>query len=387
MPRIFINGISAKSAGGKSILTNFLKVAREANDGFSFCVVVPNMSGYSEFAGDRIEIVDVGRLSATIMIPFASMTVLRRLPRKRECDLVLNLATIPIPTRLPQVFLCDWPYAAFLDSPAWKMSTRTDRLIRRSKLFFFKRFLRFVDVMLAQNSVLAQHIAHNYRLPNVEIIPNAVSLDNLRDSSDFDFSLGDGFKLLCLSRYYSHKNIEIFLPLAESIKSTGIRAKIITTLSPNDGLGAKRFLEDVEKRGLGDVIVNLGTVPMAHVPSLYAQTDALLLPTLLESFSGTYVEAMYHRRPILTSDLPFAHGVCKESAFYFDPNNPDDILGTIEYVMADGGEREKRTEMGAEYLEKMPGWSEVYSMFVKIFQRTLENDLSVVKYSTTPSFR
>ena len=30
------------------------------------------------------------------------------------------------------------------------------------------------------------------------------------------------------------------------------------------------------------------------------------MPTLLESFSGTYVESMYFEKPILTSDLDFA---------------------------------------------------------------------------------
>jgi len=66
------------------------------------------------------------------------------------------------------------------------------------------------------------------------------------------------------------------------------------------------------------------------VPSLYAQSDALLMPTLLESFSGTYVEAMFHKIVILTSKLDFAEDVCGESAFYFDPTSPEDILASIE---------------------------------------------------------
>jgi glycosyltransferase involved in cell wall biosynthesis len=376
MTRIFVNGISAKSGGGKSILTNFLKVARHANDNFSYCVAVPCAEDYAELSNERVEIISLPHMSHSTMIPFASMTVLRNLPLRLGCDLVLNFATIPIPTRLPQVFLCDWPYAAFLDSPAWNISTRKDRLIRHAKLFFFKRFLRFVDVMIAQNDVLAEHISANYQLRNVEIVPNAVSLDNLGCNVEFDYSLGDGFKLLCLSRYYSHKNIEVFLPLAEKVRSSSLPVKIVTTLSPYDGYGAKRFLEEVARRGLGDVIVNVGTVAMENVPALYAQTDALLLPTLLESFSGTYVEAMYHRRAILTSDLPFARGVCKDAAFYFDPNDADDILRTVVQVMSDTNDRKKKTEAGAVYLSQMPSWIEVYSRFTSVFRRELHETLS-----------
>ena len=53
----------------------------------------------------------------------------------------------------------------------------------------------------------------------------------------------------------------------------------------------------------------------------------MILPTLLESFSATYIEAMFHGKTILTSDLDFARDVCGEAAFYFDPLNPQSIGG------------------------------------------------------------
>jgi hypothetical protein len=50
---------------------------------------------------------------------------------------------------------------------------------------------------------------------------------------------------------------------------------------------------------------------MSDVPKWYKATQALLLPTLLESFSGTYIEAMHFERPIFTSNLDFAKEVCE----------------------------------------------------------------------------
>ena len=55
----------------------------------------------------------------------------------------------------------------------------------------------------------------------------------------------------------------------------------------------------------------------------------LLFPTLLESFSGTHIEAMHFGLPILTSDLDFAHYVCGKAALYFDPWAPQDIAEKI----------------------------------------------------------
>ncbi|MFK2341775.1 glycosyltransferase [Bacteroides fragilis] len=73
-------------------------------------------------------------------------------------------------------------------------------------------------------------------------------------------------------------------------------------------------------------IVNLGIIDVSKCPQLYNECDALFLPTLLECFSANYVEAMKMRKPIVTSNLPFATNVCKNAALYFDPMNAHDIV-------------------------------------------------------------
>lgn len=371
MTRVFVSGISAKSGGGRSILTNFLKVAREADDPYRYVVAVPDAESYAALASDRVEILPIGRASQTIQVPLTSAFSMPRLAQQKGCRLVFNLSDIPMRTGLPQVFLFDWPYAAFPDSPAWGLSSIKERVVRHAKLFFFKRFLSFIDIMIAQNQVLAERLYQNYQLKTVQVVPNAVSLDNLGPDEALDFALGDGFKLLCLSRYYSHKNIEIFLPLAERIRAKGAEVKIVTTVSASDSPSAAHFLAEINQRGLGDLIVNVGTVPMNHVPSLYRQTDALILPSLLESFSGTYVEAMFHKRPILTSDLPFAHAVCGAGAYYFNPSNPDDIFAKITEMIGDPEGRTVKLAAANSLLEDMLTWDQAYTAYTQAFETAL----------------
>jgi len=50
VPDVLVNGISAKSAGGKSILTNLLKIAREADDRYRYTVLVPESADYQVLA-------------------------------------------------------------------------------------------------------------------------------------------------------------------------------------------------------------------------------------------------------------------------------------------------------------------------------------------------
>ena len=103
----------------------------------------------------------------------------------------------------------------------------------------------------------------------------------------------------------------------------------IITISNNQGSGAKKLLDKIDKYSLNDSIVNIGPVKQEDLAWLYKQSYALFLPTLLESFSGTYLESMKFNIPILTSNFDFAREVCNNAALYFDPININDIKTKI----------------------------------------------------------
>ena len=84
------------------------------------------------------------------------------------------------------------------------------------------------------------------------------------------------------------------------------------------------------------------------------------LPSLLESFSGTYVEAMFHGKTILTSDFDFARDVCAQAAFYFDPLDPNSILSSIIRAFGDNEERMRRVREGTRRLTERPEWRDVF---------------------------
>ena len=80
-------------------------------------------------------------------------------------------------------------------------------------------------------------------------------------------------------------------------------------------------------------IINLGKIVQKGCPSVYKQCDALFAPTLLETFSAAYPEAMKMRKPILTSKYSFAKDLCGDAALYFDPLDPKDIAQKIKQLI------------------------------------------------------
>ncbi|TMA95299.1 MAG: glycosyltransferase family 4 protein, partial [Deltaproteobacteria bacterium] len=66
----------------------------------------------------------------------------------------------------------------------------------------------------------------------------------------------------------------------------------------------------------------------------FDRTDALFLPTLLESFSLTYLEAAARGRPVVTSDRDFARHACGDAGYYADPENPRDIADRLRELVS-----------------------------------------------------
>jgi glycosyltransferase involved in cell wall biosynthesis len=247
-----------------------------------------------------------------------------------------------------------------------------DRLIRKFKSSLIKKYISVPFLVLAQTETAKERLIKFTNIPNIEIVSNAVSIDNLTGGVYKNFELpNDKVKFLYLTKYYEHKNIEIFLPVAKLIKQRQLPYVLILTIDEHQHRNARKFINNIKYENLEDVIINVGSVAMKNVPSLYRQTDALLMPTLLESFSGTYVEAMYHQKPIFTSNLDFAKDVCSDAAFYFDPLNAENIVETIDEKFKKNELIHKIIQQGTERLLEFPSWNDVFNKLMNIINNAI----------------
>lgn len=365
MKRIFINGINSKTGGGKSILNNYLSLLKQSHSNHHFYVLTPRKDEYLKYACEFIEIIDIPQwYKKNLLFPVLILFILPKLLKALKIDIVFNLGDVVIPTPIKQLYLFDWPYAVYPESIAWSRMDIRSAITRKIKLAFFKKYIHCASIVVAQSKTMQDRLMAIYHLNNVSIVPNAVSLENMSGGIPFDFNFPPNrLKLLYLTYYYPHKNIEVFLPLARKIKEFQLPYCIIVTIEADQHPKAKQFLDSVATYALSDVIINIGPVSMSHVPSLYAQSDALLMPTLLESFSGTYVEAMFHGKPILTSHYDFAIDVCGESTFYFDPLNYESILTAIQLMEKDDNLRKQRIEEGKNQLKKLLTWPQAFKQY------------------------
>ena len=173
----------------------------------------------------------------------------------------------------------------------------------------------------------------------------------------------DGVTLLTVSADYPHKNLGIIPRAAEYLKRRhpDFKFRFVVTLEPQ--------IFGFTAANTPDWLLPVGEVDIRECPSLYEQCDFMFLPTLLECFSASYAEAMKMRRPILTSDLSFARGLCGDAAEYFDPLSPEDVGEAVYRLANDPARRRALAEAGAVRGNDFPdAWARTES-YVRILEK------------------
>src|SRR5262249_2805153 len=159
----------------------------------------------------------------------------------------------------------------------------------------------------------AERFRHRFRFAGqVDIMPNAVSqfAVNQPDFTPPIFTQLQGKTvLLCLTKFYPHKNLESIL---EMFRRHGDRLRDAVVLFTFAAGGADLhpragpFLQQLDTPALRDRLINVGPLQQHELSGYYRHSSALILPTFMESFTATYLEAMQFDCPVLTSDLDFA---------------------------------------------------------------------------------
>ena len=207
------------------------------------------------------------------------------------------------------------------------------KLLTRYKEFFIKKDAQYfvVETNDAKKKIIQNM---NINEKNIFIVGNTYSdvFNNLKRQNKEKNSFSsvmeknkNKFRLMLISHNYKHKNLKIIREVLPHLSQ--YQVEFILTI---DDESYNNLFYDMK-----DVVKNLGTVQQNDCPNIYKQSDALFFPTLLETFSASYPEAMKMEIPILTSNYSFATDTCGDAALYFDPLNPLDIANKIKMLIDD----------------------------------------------------
>ena len=272
----------------------------------------------------------------------------------------------------PQAILCHTPLFFYSRRHFGQTISKKELCEIYLKRRIFSRDLHRTGLLFTPTRVAENRIRDRYSYRGKSIVlPNAIStfirppVSGTPPPAEFA-PYPDHFKLFYIARYYPHKNIEILVDLYERYREQLKDTVLFITVVQDQHPAVKKLLADIRKKHLEKMIVNISSRWLQpELANYYRHVDALLMPTLMEVLSGSYLEAMDFGVPILTSDLDFAHDICGEAALYFNPWSPASIYSTISRLRNDPKMAESMAQAGKKQLEnRFIDWDAVTHIFL-----------------------
>ncbi len=240
--------------------------------------------------------------------------------------------------------------------------------IKAFLLNVYKRYwLKYADFWVVETDAARKGLA---KIPGIEakkiyVVPNSCREIFKKISSGAILNGSRNIRLLYLSAYYPHKNIEMIPYVAFYLKKylPDYDVKFVLTISSNECNAVLQVAQDLGVAGSMELI---GKANLEQVCNLYETSHIAFIPTLLETFSATYSEAMACSMPIVTTDLDFARSVCGNGAFYFPPNDAKKAAQAIITCVKDENARAAALKEASIISKSLPSAHEKYEMYKKI---------------------
>ncbi|MGB5920499.1 MULTISPECIES: glycosyltransferase [unclassified Arcobacter] len=249
---------------------------------------------------------------------------------------------------------------SFLEKIKFTLKKEYHRILLKSNADFYvlqtedmkKRFSQFIDKSETKIIVVSSRYDKIFenKIEDLKLLPR-------KNNNEFWF--------ITISAYYPHKKLDLINDLVPLIKEEHLNIKFVLTLTD----------ETVEKyfSHIKDYIINIGPIKLEECPYFYSKCDALFLPTLIESFTASYPEAMIMKKPILTSRYSFAKTVCKDAALYFNPYDINDIMKQIEKIYSDKKLYDDLVEEGLKVVQELPSSKERANKYLNICKKVIKN--------------
>jgi glycosyltransferase involved in cell wall biosynthesis len=269
----------------------------------------------------------------------------------------------------PKVFhVCGYakPQYVYKESPFFTQLPLKEKMKLKIKELIHLHSFRQAQLLITENEDVTERLKKIIRDKKIVTITNNYNqiFDNgkLGDKS-IRLPEYEGLTLLTVSANYPHKNLQTI-------------PKVISCLIKNNPELKFRFVLTLTEQQFGlkpdkDIrnhILFIGKVSINQCPYLYEQSDFLFLPTLLECFSASYAEAMRMQKPILTSDLDFAKGLCGDAALYFNPLSVQDIAAKIVMLAGSKQLQNNLIENGNKQLLKFDNYKERAKKYLEVIE-------------------
>jgi glycosyltransferase involved in cell wall biosynthesis len=269
------------------------------------------------------------------------------------------------------------PYVTHVDFQGLSVGNNFFQLIKAFLLVAYQAYYsRKADFWLFQTNESRNGFIKRYFIDKqkTNIISNAIGnefLDYYKNKKPIICDLKKTINIFCPASGYPHKCLHMIPAIAKELSSINhekYKFNFILTIQDDSRVWSKIKAES-KKLNIEKNIINIGPYNYANVLSVIDNASIIFVPSILETFSASYLEAFASKRPLITSKKGFAKDICKDAAIYVDPLNAyhsaiaidqlimnterqKTLIGRGEKIIKEYGNQEERVETIIEFLKR-----------------------------------
>ena len=170
--------------------------------------------------------------------------------------------------------------------------------------------------------------------------------------------------------------MEIIPDVIKALKQKyGIENVSFHTTLPEDSGVWWRINKELTACGLEENVVNHGNMRLSDLAEMYRHCRFCFLPTVLETFSASTIEAMYFDLKTVASDLPFNKEVMQDSCLYFEPMNPESAAEMLARLITDNELQSVLSYKMKERLKNYTDFRKYYNDTVDFLVKVANNEI------------
>ena len=242
--------------------------------------------------------------------------------------------------KTPEVMRFTNPTVAHPNKYSWKVLPLKGKLRLLVYGWNQKRLIRKANFFVTQTETTKKGILRITDLPenNVCVVKNVLPTVFATTATEH-IDTGDNIiHIACVGAPVPHKNFDIIPDVLLHLNENGIENVCFHVTIPEGDVMMDKIEAKMKKNGINpNCVVNHGRMPQKELAEMYRRCTLCFLPTLLEVFSVSTLEAMFFDLKIVATNFAFNTEVLDDAALYYEPMNAKDAADKLALLINDKG--------------------------------------------------
>lgn len=222
----------------------------------------------------------------------------------------------------PEVMRFTNPWVAHPNKYSWSTLTWYENIKTRLYCWNQRRMMKMTHFYITQSEATKQGIIRVTKEPSKHVrVVNNVLPATFMTMTNEPLIEDNWINIAAVGVPVPHKNLDIIFDLLIELHNLKINNIRFHTTIPFDHPLNQKMGKKLKAAGLMEHWVNYGRLSQQELGEMYRRCQFAFLPTLLEVFSASTVEAMYFNLPIVATSLQFNIEVLADSCLYYEPKN------------------------------------------------------------------